>query len=175
MRQVLLGCGVLLGMILPAAAQEGQQASTSEIYACADIDAEGERLACYDAAVGRLKSAEEAGDVVTISRQEVEQVKKESFGFSIPSLPNFATSVFSGGDEDEIEELTLPVSRVARGNGGSFLVYLENGQVWEQIDTKSVFYSEKRGVETATIKTASLGSYMMKLDKGVFFRVRRIQ
>ncbi|WP_143435515.1 hypothetical protein [Henriciella aquimarina] len=176
MRQSLLISGAILGMILPAAAEESQSASTAEVYACADIASDSERLACYDAAVGRLKSAEQAGDVVTVTRDEVEQVKKESFGFSIPSLPKFASSMFSGDDgDDKLDEMTVPVTRVSRAHSGDFIVYLENGSVWQQIDTKSVFYSEKRGVETATVKSAALGSYRMQLDDGVFFRVKRIQ
>ena len=58
---------------------------------------------------------------------------------------------------------------------GQFVVTLENGQVWRQTDSKDVFYSAKRGVEEATIKSAALGSYMMKFDDGVLFRVERVK
>ena len=33
----------------------------------------------------------------------------------------------------------------------------------------------KRGVDGATIKSAALGSYMMKLDDGLQFRVERLK
>ncbi|WP_300395725.1 hypothetical protein [Henriciella sp.] len=174
MRHIFPFTVLIVSTVLPAQAQETGSASTSEVYACAEIETDEDRLACYDAAVGRLKSAEEAGEVVTVSREEVKQVKKESFGFSIPSLPNFAASVFGGDDEDDIDQLTLPVSRVEQARSG-FIVYLENGQVWRQIDNKRVYYSKKRGVEEATIKSAALGSYMMKFDDGVLFRVERVR
>lgn len=175
MKYILLGCGVMMGMGVPAAAQDnGDRVSTATVYACADISADADRLACYDTAVGRLKAAEETGEVMTVTRDEVEEVKRESFGFSLPSLPKMFTG---GGDKksDEIDEVTLAVARVSKSPTGAFLVYLENGQVWEQIDTKSVFYSEKAGVDTATIKSAAMGSFRMQLDSGSFFRVRRVQ
>lgn len=175
MKHVLLGFSAMASMILPAAAEESaDKVSTATVYACADIETDSERLACYDAAVGRLKTAEETGEVVTVSRDEVEQVKKESFGFSIPSLPNFAASVF-GGDDEDIDEMTLPVARIAKSTRGDFVIYLENGQVWQQIDSKSVYYSPKVGVENVTIKSAALGSYRMQFDDGIFFRVKRIE
>jgi len=39
------------------------------------------RLACYDASVGRLETAEKSGDIVTLSRSDINQAKKDSFGF----------------------------------------------------------------------------------------------
>ena len=163
---------LILGTALPAFAEESHTASTAEVYACATIDASDERLACYDSAVGRLKSAEEKGEVVTVSRSDVEQVKKDSFGFSIPSLPDFASSVMGNGGE--IEELVVPVTDVTTGNGGRFVVTLENGQIWHQTDSKNVFYSKKRGVEAATIKSAAMGSFMGKVDGGRAVRMKRI-
>ena len=58
------------------------------IYACkAKVDAEA-RLNCYDQAVGRFESAQNSGEVVTISKTQVENVEREAFGFNIPSLPS---------------------------------------------------------------------------------------
>lgn len=164
---------LFLSTVLPAAAQERASTLTDTVYACAEIEASDARLACYDDAVGRLKSAEEPGEAVVVTRDEVEQVKKESFGFSIPSLPGLASSVFGG--DDDIDEVSYPVASVEKTQRGRFQVTLENGQVWRQIDTKSVFFSPKRGVDEATIKSAALGSYMMKFDNGVLFRVERVK
>ena len=55
--------------------------SLSEIYACAGIADSTARLACYDASVGRLETAEKSGDIVTLSRSDINQAKKDSFGF----------------------------------------------------------------------------------------------
>ena len=156
--------------VLPALADDG--VSTRDVYACKEIASDTDRLACYDAAVGRLKAAEEAGEVKTFTRKEVEEVKRDSFGFSIPSLPRLA---FGGKDEhgkdktDDLTEVTFPVKTVG-GKRGALIVTLENGQVWEQVDDKSV---NPRHQKEARIYQAALGSYKMKLDGGLAFRVRR--
>lgn len=154
---------------LPALAED---VSTADVYACKEIASDTERLACYDAAVGRLKAAEESGEVKTFTRKEVEEVKRDSFGFSIPSLPKLA---FGGKDEDgkakseDLKNVTFPVKSVG-GTRGALRITLENGQVWVQIDDKTV---SPRHQKEAYIYQASLGSYKMKLDGGLAFRVRR--
>ncbi|MEQ9437038.1 hypothetical protein [Hyphomonas sp.] len=153
---------------MPALAED---VSTDDVYACAGISTDAERLACYDAAVGRLKAAEDSGEVTTITRSEVEQVKRDSFGFSIPSLPSLALRKSGGGDE-ELDEVTAAVSSVSRNGAGRWRVRLENGQVWVQTDDKSV---RAKNVKEARIYSASLGSYKMKLDGGLAFRVQREQ
>jgi len=153
---------------LPAVAEN---ATTEEVYACAAIVGSEARLACYDAAVGRLKAAEESGEVTTITRKEVEQVKRDSFGFSIPSLPSLALKK-SGAQDKELDEITLGVKSVSSDVYGKLRVTLDNGQVWVQIDDKGI--REKKAKE-ARIYSAMLGSYKMKLDGGLAFRVRREQ
>jgi len=159
----------------PAWAQE--TVSTDTIYACADISDDAERLACYDSAVGRFKAAEEAGEVATISKSEVAELNRESFGFSLPSLPkNILPKFGSGdGDDDNLDVLTEPVKSVTRRQNDKLRVTLENGQIWDQNDDKYISYSRNRGVESAEIKRASFGSFKMKLDGGRSFRARRVK
>lgn len=157
---------------LGAAAQD-DAASTEAVYACAQIGEDAERLACYDAAVGRLKAAEEAGEVTTISRADVDAVQRESFGFSLPSLPKIAMPGLGGGD-DELDHVTTAVSEVRADPYGKAVVTLDNGQVWRQIDDTRVL-AVRRGAEEAEIQRAALGSFKMKLDNGRSFRARRVQ
>ena len=157
----------------PAWAQES--ISTESIYACANIENDAERLSCYDAAVNQFRAAEEAGEVATISKSEIAELNRESFGFSLPSLPKNILPKFGSSDDSDIDVLTEPVKSVSKTRLDKLRVTLENGQVWEQIDTKKVYYSKKRGVESAEINRASLGSFKMKLDGGRAFRARRIR
>lgn len=147
-----------------------QSAVTKDVYACRDISDEKARLACYDTAVGRLRAAEESGDVTTISRADVEQVQRESFGFKIPSLPKFASRKGDAA-ENEVTSITSAVRSVSAGPG-KLRVTLENGQVWTQIDDKTVRAKKPKSAE---ISQAALGSFKMKLDDGLAFRVRREQ
>ncbi len=151
------------GLIAPAMAQE---ASLDAVLACRVVADPSERVACYDAAVDRLEQAQAEGEVKVITRAEVEKVQRESFGFRIPSLPSF-----TGGKDssDELERVTEAVKSVSGGNG-KLRIVLENGSVWQQIDDKNI---RARNPESAEIFRATLGSYKMKLDGGLAFRVRR--
>jgi hypothetical protein len=168
MTRFLTALAAICLVSLPAMAED---VSTADVYACAAVNTDAERLACYDAAVGRLKAAEDAGEVTTITRADVEKVKRESFGFQIPSLPSLALKK-SGGSDKELEDVTVAVRSVSHDQAGRLRVVLEGGQVWVQIDDKKI--RAKKPAE-AFIYSAALGSYKMKLDGGLAFRARREQ
>ena len=153
---------------LPAIAEN---ASTGDVYACAEITGNDERLACYDAAVGRLKAAEDAGEVTTVTRAQVEQAKRETFGFSMPSLRSFGFKN-DDGSQEKFDEVTLPVKSVSRDAAGKLRITLQGGQVWVQNDGMRI---RPKNPSEARIYAAALGSYKMKIDGGMAFRVRREQ
>jgi hypothetical protein len=176
MKKVVLSALLLGPAGLVAHAQDDAPISTEAIYACAEIAEDAERLACYDETVGRFEAAEAAGEVTTISKAEVEELQKDSFGFSLPSIPRIVMPKFGGGDEDaELNTVTLAVTEVERLRYDNLRVTLENGQIWEQTDGKRIQFSKRLGVEAAEIKRASFGSFMMKLDGGASFRVKRLR
>ena len=144
-----------------------EEAGLRDVLSCRQITGPEERLACYDAATLRLEEADRAGEVRVITRAEVEKVRRESFGFRIPSLPSFAGNG-SAPDED-VERITEPVRSVSV-SAGRLQVTLEDGSVWTQIDDKPI---RARRPASAEIFQAALGSYKMKLDGGLAFRVRR--
>ena len=161
---------LILALSLPSLPALAEGISTDDVYACKDIASDSDRLACYDAAVGRLQQAEIDGDLTTMTRQEAEQVQKDSFGFSIPSLP--AIMMRRSGDEKaQVKQVTMPVKAI-RGSKGNLQIILENGQVWKQTDSKQL---RNNGQKEALISEAALGSYKMKLDGGIAFRVERIK
>jgi len=147
-----------------------QEATLENVVACRAIEAPMERVACYDEAVGRLEAAEAAGEVTVVSRADVEKVRRESFGFSIPSLPSFGGLRGPDADED-LSRVTEAVQSVS-GSAPNLRVKLATGQVWVQIDDKNV---RAKSPKSAEIYEAALGSYKMKLDGGLAFRVRREQ
>jgi hypothetical protein len=173
---VLLTLGAFAGMALPAIAQEGT-VTTATVYACADIAADGDRLACYDSAVGRLKSAEESGEVVTVTREQVENVQRDSFGFSLPSLPSLTLPKFGGSadNDGQLDEVTMPVARAGKNGEGKVTVTLENGQVWVQTDSKAMPSAVYKRATEARISRGIVGSYFMTLDTGRGFKVERVK
>lgn len=154
-----------------AGSAAAQSASLENVLACKAIEAPLERVACYDEAVGRLEAAEAAGEVAVVTRADVEKVQRESFGFSIPSLP--ALTGFGGGDKKaELERITVAVESVSGGSGSRLRIKLANGQVWVQADDKRI---KAKSPKSAEVFEAALGSYKMKLDDGLAFRVKREQ
>ena len=65
------------------------------ILACRSVGDIEARLLCFNTAAASLAEARQTGDVMTVSRDDVENVERDSFGFSMPSLPRFRLPVFA--------------------------------------------------------------------------------
>ena len=165
--RTLTGPLILIALLLTAPLARAQEAGLSEVLSCRTITDPGQRLDCFDKAAGALQAAQAAGEVQVITRAEVEKVRRDSFGFNIPSLPAFTSGV--GNRAEKTQRVTEPVTSVV-SSGGRLRITLANGSVWVQIDDKSV---RARNPVSAEIFEAALGSYKMKLDGGLAFRVRR--
>jgi len=178
MRPVLIGV-LFVALAAPAAAQQGGQSPgvLDQVYACASVTDEAQRLACYDGAVGRLRAAQSAGELVAVDRAQVQEIERESFGFSLPSLPRiFSRSDGAGGSGaavQQTERLTLQVAAIRQRNTGVYVVTMSNGQVWEQSDQISM--RRLRAGDQVEIRRASLGSFMLYHDRGPAVRVRRLE
>lgn len=128
------------------------------------------RLACYDSAVDALGQALGAGEVVAVDREQAREVRKQAFGFTLPSL-----SLLDRGEKpEEISEVRLAVQSARRMPNGKWLIQLEGGQIWRQIDSSEFSRDPKPGSQ-ATIKKAILGSYMMMIGGKSPVRVHRDQ
>ena len=124
-------------------------------------------------------------------------------GFHLPSLPRFAIPGSSGeardlaaadaaseaqsdtsnrvvtrNDDGQIARIeNLAVASVRLSRSGKAIVTLENGQVWQQLESDTAHISRSEtGSGGATIRAAALGSYMMRLgENGRWFRASRTQ
>lgn len=137
---------------------------------CRKLSDDAARLACYDSAVDALGRQLAQGQVVAVDHAQVQQVRRQAFGFAMPSLSLFER----GGKPEEMSEVVLAVDSARRGADGKWLVRLEGGQVWRQIDTGDFSRDPKPGAQ-ATIKKAMLGSYMMMIGGHSPVRVHRDQ
>lgn len=161
----------------PAQAEVTANNPTDAVYACASVAEDAARLACFDNAVATLRTQEEAGLVRTIDVARIQTIEKEAFGFSMPSLPALFSRSASDADKvkrEDIDEITVAVkSARIQGVTGKAIVVLENGQTWEQIDTAKIPASSLRKAKEARVRKAALGSFMMTVDGGRSFRVKR--
>jgi len=166
---VTLACGFATSALAadePRAAPKAVQAAVD----CRKLADDKARLACYDSAVDALGRQLAQGEVVAVDRTQVQQVRRQAFGFTLPSLNLFDRS----GKAEEMSEVVLAVESARRMGDGKWLLRLEGGQVWRQIDTGDFSRDPKPGAQ-ATIKKAMLGSYMMMIGGHSPVRVHRDQ
>jgi len=156
---------------LPAAAAPQPPPAVQAAVDCRKLADAQARLACYDSAVDELGRQLGAGQVVAVDSAQVREVRRQAFGFTLPSLSLFDRSAEKPEDVDEVE---LAVESAQRRPDGKWLLRLEGGQVWRQIDSAD-FSREPRPGSRARIKKAMLGSYMMMIGGKMPVRVHRDQ
>ena len=117
-----------------------------------------------------------------MDRTQAEELDREAFGFSMPSL----SRLFGGGNDDadntarseprfeRIDEMPMEVARVVRRGDGTISVTMTNGQVWSQIDNENGRNVRVGG--QVIIRRATFGSYLMSVPAGgPALRMRRTQ
>lgn len=171
----------------------------SPIYFCAEKTDPAERLACFDGAVAAVKAAEARSEIVALDQPRVAAVRREAFGFRIPSLPRFglgapaaqeATVPNAGAStattsaqsraapaqarEQAEEAQTFAVARVGR-SGDRVSIFLENGNVWHL--TEAVELNAPRQTPfNVRIRNAAMGTYMLTVEgRNKGYRVRRVE
>lgn len=165
---VFLFCGTALAQTPPAA---GTPEALSRVYGCANVADNQERLACYDSAVGRLAQEEREGRIVSVDREQVATIERESFGFSLPSLSGILPRV-RDEQREEVDNIQMQVERVARDAYGRARFEMTNGQTWTQSEIRSP--SNVRAGDTVTVRRAAMGSFMLVSSRGgPAHRVRR--
>ncbi len=140
---------------------------------CRQVTEADKRLACFDAAAAKLDQAEATGQVVVVDSNQVREVKRDIFGLSLPSLDLFGPlGIGKSSAANDIDHVAEAVKTASRLGNGRWVVELDSGAVWRQIDDEPVDEAPRRGTK-AVIRRASLGSYFMKLDGQRSIRVMR--
>lgn len=140
----------------------------SSLIECRTVTDSSQRLACYDRAAAALDSAEEAGDVVVLDRSQVTAARRQAFGFQLPSL-----TLFERGDHvDAITEIETTLTRGTQLGDGTWIFTLADGSVWRQIDTGRAAFRNRAG-QPVRVRLASMGSFMLSVDRSPPIRVKR--
>jgi hypothetical protein len=183
--RIVLASLAFIAFAGPVAAQEQTPATPSvldQVYNCRGITDEAQRLACYDGAVGRLQEAQDTGNLVAVDRGQAQEMDREAFGFSLPSL----SRLFGGGSGgnnsasastpqfERIDNIQMQIASVTHRRNLPSTFRMTNGQVWVQIDDEVARNVREGG--NVTIERASMGSYLMRVEAGgPAIRVRRQQ
>lgn len=153
-------------------AGSGAVAYLDPLKQCLSIAENGERLACYDEAVGRVVTAADEGNVTLVDRQDVKTTRRNLFGFRIPDLG------ILGGNSDEEEEEKLfesTITKVSFRERRAISITIKDGDaVWRMANPPRNMLRPKVG-DTVVFKKASLGTYFIRINGRLGIKGKRVE
>ena len=143
-------------------------AALQAVVDCRKIEDSAQRLACYDSAVEGMTRAEAAGDLVAVDREQRREVRRQSFGFALPSL-----AIFDRGEKpEEINKLDGTLAGASHNADGRWVFRLQDGAVWRQIDDEDLPNPPHPG-DAVVIRRGALGSFIMDVGGQRGLKVHR--
>lgn len=165
---LFLGASLALGAAAATAnAAETRATAFQQVLDCRTVKTDADRLACYDAAAGRMDEAEHRGDIVVIDRAQASKANREAFGLRLPSL-GFISKALT---PEEVDQVTGVVRSARADANGAWTIGLEDGAVWRQI-SGDLMRAPKAGSKV-TIRRGTIGSFLMNIDKQPSIKVHR--
>jgi hypothetical protein len=163
---------------------------------CATIADKEVRLACYDALAPRVKDALAAPPAsLPGDRTPSAEEQRSWFGFDLDGLfgsspaqqttpQQFGSDRLASTHAKEetaaaaVDSITAGVTDVAYTPFGRFIVFLENGQVWRQIegDADHATFKKPAKDNKVTISRGFIGSYNLTINNSdKLFKVTRVK
>jgi hypothetical protein len=170
-RLLMAGAGGILAFAapLPASAQDADY--LAELKTCRSIEDEDDRLECYDAKVGAMVSATDAGDVRIVDREDVRRTRRQLFGFTVPDL-----DILEGDEQDKeaSEQLETTVTSARQMTNKAWRFTTAENAVWEISNAPARLRSINAG-DKVIFKEASLGFYFIRINGQMGVKGKRIQ
>ena len=166
---------VAIGLALPntAWAKDKPGNATPQIFRelvdCKRLSEPTARLSCYDKGVSALEQAAIKHDVVIADREMIREARRAQFGYTMPSL-----RIFGGTDEDAFKEIQSKVRSVRELGLAMIRFTIEEGSVWDQIESRTLSMDPKAGTKVV-IKAHALGRYTATFDGLPSIVVRRVK
>lgn len=194
-RLAAVTCALLLLLPVGLKADERDDALRA-LDQCAGVGDKEQRLACYDQLAPQVKAALAAHPLAHSGPPTVAE-QKSWFGFDFGDL--FGTSPRAQDTPDKfgsealpkkepapgaeppppgpIDSISAKVTEVTYSRFGKFVVFLDNGQVWRQIEGDGDQAEFPKGGEiVVTIERGALGSYNLLIgDSAKTFKVKRLK
>ena len=161
---------VAIGAAVAETAGSSLPVAMQKLLDCHAVAADPARLACYDASVAEVGRLISSGELVVVDHERVAKVKRQAFGFSLPSL-----SLFERGERaGELSQISGKVATAYQRGDGKWIVELEDGGVWEQTDDEKLPAGARKGGRVE-VRKAALGSFFMNIEGQRALRVRRVR
>lgn len=159
---------------------------------CAAVADNAQRLACYDALAPQLKAAQSAPPEISDNRPWYDpgrifgvspsaQTTPEQFGGEAlappPPPPARPGEPPPPAPPVPLDSITAKLTDYAYNPYGRAVVFLDNGQIWQQLqgDTDRAHF-KKGETNTVVISRGALGSYNMVInDAGSAIKVQRVK
>lgn len=133
--------------IIAAPAALAQTDLMGRVVACAGLEDEAKRHACFDVLTPELRG------------QGVRAFGETKKAEASPAEP---------------DRISLKVGAIDRGGDGLMSFTMENGQVWKQSDTRQLG-GYGQGPWTAEIRKGMLGSYALSINGAASVKVKRVK
>ncbi len=186
-RMILAVTGLIAVAAIPASAATPRE-MLDLLSKCADISDATQRLACYDQLAPQLRETV-ASTKKPAERTEEDKVSLFGFDFGgIFSSPGGPTTPEEFGknqmpptaaEEGQVlDSVSAGVTDYAMTPFGKFIVFLDNGQVWRQLDsdTGTAHFENAAKDNKVVISRGLLGSYNLKInDSNQTYKVKRIK
>lgn len=168
----ILGAPLLILLVaVNASAQDAKTrlpSSMAELLDCRALVDPQVRLACYDRASNAVNSAIEADRLLIVDDNAIKQTRRTLFGLRLPKI-----SLFGNDDKDEIESISSPIARIDKLPFSRFRLTLEDGSVWETMETQKSLYP-KPGA-TVLVERAAITGYRAEVGSKKGIRVVRVR
>ena len=140
---------------------------------CLNIENDNTRLNCFEINAKKLGSvfplAKLNEEERTTKTESIKKIKKiESFGVVQ------TVNAIVGREKQDLEKISAVIKDNDFVDLTKIRIYLQNGQTWRQVESTPNRGPKNLGGKKAFISSASLGSFLMKIEGvGGKFRVRR--
>ena len=150
--------------------EPGRAAMVQALSDCRKVTDDAARLACYDKAAGAIDQAESKGQLVVIDQAQAKAVRRQAFGFNLPTLHLFDRAT---KNEEGFDRLDLDVASVHHSSDGKWVFVATTGAVWRQTDSEELALDPHPGSKLL-VKNAALASFFCKVDGQPQVRCERV-
>ena len=145
---------------------------TSDFEACGEIAADGERLACFDAALAGLSTRkEEAAEQSKVRATEAFGLRENQIE-EVADVPDLSEEQRS--DLIESGVLNLTVLETLTDRAGKRVFIFDNGQIWRE--TRSQLRGSIKDGQLVEISKGGIGGYRLRVEgRNGFVAVVRVK
>jgi hypothetical protein len=158
------------------------QSPPDPLEACAQKSDAAARLACFDQEMQRrhannttrvTPAPEARAATVAPATAAAKKPADDTIGLAGSQLRKKQRDAGIVVERPKPPDIVAQVSRAVSHPDHRFTFFLDNGQVWEQIETQQGLFVDKN--ESVTIGPGVLGAFFLKTSKEKYVRVRRLQ